>query len=69
MLRHNYASTLLADGVDPVAVADALGHSVAVLLSTYAHLMPSGSDSIRAAVDAAAECAREVRADIGAADV
>lgn len=69
MLRHNYASTLLAAGVDPVAVADALGHSVAVLLSTYAHLMPSGSDRIRAAVDAAAECAPEVRADIGAADV
>ena len=38
-LRHSFASLLLAEGQQPVWVARQLGHSVAVLLSTYAHLI------------------------------
>ena len=48
-LRHTCASRLLAAGVSPVAVADAMGHSVPILLATYAHLMPNDHDRIRAA--------------------
>jgi integrase len=39
-LRHTHASTLLAEGVDPVTVSRRLGHgSAAITLSTYAHVM------------------------------
>jgi len=38
-LRHTYASMLIAQGRDPVYVADRLGHSTPVItLRTYAHL-------------------------------
>lgn len=38
-LRHTYASLLIAQGRDPVYVADQLGHSTPVItLRTYAHL-------------------------------
>jgi integrase len=39
-LRHTHASTLLAEGVDPVTVSRRLGHgSAAITLNVYAHLM------------------------------
>ncbi len=38
-LRHSAASLWLAEGKQPRQVADWLGHSYAVLLSTYAHLI------------------------------
>ncbi len=38
-LRHAHGSALLAAGVDPATVAKRLGHSLAVLLSTYAHAL------------------------------
>jgi integrase len=39
-LRHTHASTLLAEGVDPVTVSRRLGHgSAAITLAVYAHLM------------------------------
>jgi site-specific recombinase XerD len=38
-LRHCAASTMLANGVDPVRVAQYMGHSPAVLFSTYAHVI------------------------------
>jgi integrase len=38
-LRHSFASLLLAEGRQPLYVARQLGHSLAVLLSTYAHLL------------------------------
>jgi integrase len=39
-LRHTHASTLLAEGIDPVAVSRRLGHgSAAITLTVYAHLM------------------------------
>ena len=45
-----FASTLLSGGVSVAAAADYLGHSPAMLLSTYAHLMPADHDRARAAV-------------------
>jgi integrase len=46
-LRHSFASLLLAEGRQPLYVAKQLGHSVAVLLSTYAHLLPEFEDAER----------------------
>jgi integrase len=37
-LRHSFVSLLLAEGRQPVWVAKQAGHSLAMLLSTYAHL-------------------------------
>jgi integrase len=51
--RHTYASVLLSGGVSVAAAADYLGHSPAVLLRTYAHLMPADHDRARSAVQAA----------------
>ena len=45
--RHTFASTLLSGGVSVAAGADYLGHSPAVLLQTYARLMPSDHDRAR----------------------
>jgi site-specific recombinase XerD len=55
MLRHVYASTLLSDGVSVAAVASWLAHSDggALLLRTYAHVMPSDAERGRAVLDAA----------------
>jgi integrase len=49
-LRHHAGSVLLHHGVPPVTVARILGHSVEVLLRTYAHAMPSGEDMARRAM-------------------
>jgi len=38
-LRHSFASLLLAEGRQPLDVAGQFGHSLAMLLETYAHLM------------------------------
>lgn len=51
--RHTYASTLLSGGVSVPAAAEYLGHSPAVLLRTYAHLVPADHDRARAVVQAA----------------
>ncbi len=48
-LRHYYASSLLAGGVDIKALGH---HSAAFTLSVYAHVMPDSADRIRQAVDA-----------------
>lgn len=61
--RHFFASTLLSQGVPVAATADYLGHSAAVLLSTYAHLIPEDHDRARGAVEAAFQTvASEARA-------
>ena len=39
-LRHSFASLLLAEGRQHLEVAQQLGHTPAILLSTYAHLLP-----------------------------
>ena len=44
-LRNSFASLLLAEGRQPLYVAKQLGHSLAVLLSTYAHLIDEYADS------------------------
>ncbi len=52
-LRHWYASTLLEAGVSIRAVSDYLGHAdPGFTLRTYTHLMPSGEERPREAVDA-----------------
>jgi integrase len=38
-LRHSFASLLLAEGRQQLYVAEQLGHSLSVLVSTYAHLI------------------------------
>lgn len=40
-LRHTAASILLSRGIPPVIIAEMLGHTMGVLLSTYAHYIPS----------------------------
>lgn len=52
-LRHCFCSWLLAAGVDPVTVAKQAGHSLAVLLSTYAHAIPK-ENGIKSALSPAA---------------
>jgi integrase len=52
VLRHTYASLLLAGGVDVRTVSEALGHhDPGFTLRTYAHLMPDAGEKIRAAID------------------
>jgi integrase len=52
-LRHTYPSTLLSAGVAIPAAAEFLGHTPAILLGVYGHLMAGDSDRARAAVQAA----------------
>ncbi len=54
--RHTFASILLSGGVSVAAAADYLGHTPAVLLHTYAHLMPADHDRARAVVQEAFAC-------------
>ena len=58
-LRHAFASALLADGVDIRTLAEYLGHhDPAFTLRVYCHLIPSGQERMRSAVDRAlgADC-------------
>jgi integrase len=52
-MRHAYASTLIARGVDVRTVAEYLGHSDggALVLRTYSHLMPDAEDRARRAIE------------------
>jgi integrase len=52
-LRHFCASTMLSAGVPAPVVAEALGHSVAQLLGTYAHVVGDDRDRARQAIEAA----------------
>jgi integrase len=63
-LRHSFASLLLAEARQPLYVAQQLGHSLTVLLSTYAHLIAGYEDSHR--VDTEAEIAA-ARGQVGSA--
>lgn len=58
-LRHSFASLLLAEGKQPIWVARQLGHSLAVLLSTYAHLIEDYAESDQ--IDVEAEIAKARR--------
>lgn len=55
-LRHFFASSLLGAGVPVHEVADLMGHSRTVLLTTYAHVMPGATDRARAAISSAVLC-------------
>ena len=52
-LRHTHASQLLAAGVNPLAVAQRLGHSSpSVTMSNYAHLLPQTQNAADMALNA-----------------
>ena len=51
-LRHFYVSSLLSNGASIVAVADAIGDTPEVVMSTYAHVMPNDADVVRKASEA-----------------
>jgi integrase len=51
-LRHGFASTLLAGGIDIATVARWMGDEVRTVASTYAHLMPGQTDRALALLDA-----------------
>jgi hypothetical protein len=63
-LRHSFTSLLLAEQRQPLYVAHQPGHSVAVLLSTYAHLIAEYEECDR--IDAEAEIAA-ARGKVGSA--
>lgn len=42
--RHTYATICLMSGLNPAFIAQQLGHSVQMLLSTYARWLNSSSD-------------------------
>lgn len=46
-LRHLYATSLIANGEQPATVANLLGHSVQVLMSTYTHWMKKDEDLLQ----------------------
>lgn len=50
-LRHYHASTLLSAGVSPGLVAERLGHDIQTLMQTYAHVIRSDDDRVRAVID------------------
>lgn len=52
-LRHHHASVLLSEGISAALVAERLGHNVATLLRTYAHVIRKDEDRVRSIVDAA----------------
>jgi integrase len=52
-LRHHHASLLLSEGVSPALVAERLGHDLATLLKTYAHVIRADEDRVRAITDTA----------------
>jgi integrase len=51
--RHTFASVLLHEGESVAAVAEWMGNTPAVVLRTYAHLMPASEDRTRRVIDAA----------------
>ena len=61
-LRHSFASLLLAEGKQPIWCAKQPGHTLAVFLSTYAHLIDEFENRTR--IDADAEIAK-ARREVG----
>jgi hypothetical protein len=57
-LRHGFASLLLAEQRNPVEVAGQLGHSLQMLLSTYAHVIEEFRDIERVDPEATIRAAR-----------
>jgi site-specific recombinase XerD len=67
MMRHVYASTLIARGIDVRTVAEYLGHSDggALVLKTYSHLLPDAEDRARRALEEALSTRLPVASDTG----
>lgn len=67
MLRHTYASLLIAAGESVKVVSERLGHAnAAMTLNVYSHLWPDSEDRTRKAIDGAfSEGGDEGRADSG----
>jgi integrase len=42
--RHTAATIMLSHGIPPVIVAGMMGHSISILLTTYAHFIPTMQD-------------------------
>ncbi|OGO66190.1 MAG: hypothetical protein A2030_02045 [Chloroflexi bacterium RBG_19FT_COMBO_50_10] len=42
--RHTAASIMLSHGIPPIIVAGMLGHSLAILMTRYAHYIPGTQD-------------------------
>jgi integrase len=58
-LRHSFVSLLLAEGRQPIWIAKQAGHSLAVLLSTYAHLIDEYAERESIDVEGEIRSARE----------
>lgn len=61
-LSHSFALLLLAEGRQPLWVARQLGHSVFVLMSTYAHLIEEFEDATKINAEDEIRAARRKRA-------
>ena len=49
--RHGAATLMLSHGIPPVIVAGMLGHSISILLTTYAHFIPTMQDQVAQLMD------------------
>ncbi len=49
--RHTAASIMLSHGIPPIIVAGMLGHSQAILMTTYAHFIPGTQDEAARVMD------------------
>jgi integrase len=49
--RHTAATIMLSHGIPPVIVAGMLGHSISILLTKYAHFIPTMQDQAAQLMD------------------
>jgi integrase len=49
--RHTAETIMLSHGIPPVIVAGMLGHSISILLNTYAHFIPTMQDQAAQLMD------------------
>lgn len=67
-LRHSHASMLVEQGVDPLLIANRLGHEqVTTTLGIYSHLYPDKGQSLAATLDELKEHSDHERAAAAAA--
>jgi hypothetical protein len=48
---HTTGTLMLSHGIPPVIVAGMLGHSISILLNTYAHFIPTMQDQAAKLMD------------------
>lgn len=58
-LRHSFASLLFVEGINPAEIAEQLGHSLQMLLSTYTHVIEELRGGERHSAEALIKQARE----------